>query len=646
MTTPDLAHHVYRFGEFTLDIERGAVLKADQQIKLRPKAFEVLCYLVARHGQLVSKDELLDAVWSPAVVTEDSVTQCLMEIRQAIDDHDHALIRTVPRRGYIFEGAVAGPETVPDPDRHAASLPAAQPIQAPRQQRRAAMLATLAAASFVLWWGLAGRHTADAPATNSTASAAAEATAIAVLPFTDMSPDSDQTWFADGISDEIINRLTHIPGVRVIARTSSFSFRSQQAQADIDQIAEQLGVDHILEGSVRKSGDQVRVTAQLIRTADSSHLWSQTYERKLENVFQVQDEIAAAVAAALEKNLPPTAGHATTSIDPKAYGHYLQGRFFFNRRNPGDIGLALHHYGQAVRLDPGFARAWAGLAGAWKVLSWEDPAADWAASRAQLKASAERAIALDPTLAEAHVRLGDYYYGTHGRAGALPHYEKAFALEPDDPFILMMRAFEAEEDGNLAKAIALQRRAIAEDPLSQTHRSWLVGFLKRDHRLAEARAEIELAQQLSPGSRAKLESHLLDVSLLEGNFDEALALARPLPPGERRDHALAMIHGRTGNAQGYRAAMARLEARQDVASAVALAEVHGFLDNPDAAFKWLDVARSRTVAPQRDRASWQRLSQTRFSPFLKHARADPRWDQGRKAMSARYDQLREGYAGD
>ncbi|GAA4868658.1 winged helix-turn-helix domain-containing protein [Luteimonas vadosa] len=636
MPTSELEHHVYRFGDFTLDLERGAVLRAGEELKLRPKAFEVLRYLVEQHGRLVGKDELLDAVWSPVVVTEDSVTQCLMEIRQALDDHDHSLIRTVPRRGYIFEGAVQGPGPVPQ-----VVTPAHEVLgirRPPTHRRRHLLLVLLAVLLLALWWrgDDRGNH---GPA--AIANKGADPTSIAVLPFVDMSPRGDQAWFADGISEEILNRLAAIRDLRVIARTSSFAFKGKQA--GIDEIAGTLGVDHVLEGSVRRTGNDVRITAQLIRAEDSSHLWSQTYDRTLEDVLGVQDDIAGAVAAALEKRLAVPASGSAARIDESAYEAYLKGRFFFNRRGDGDVARALRQFGQAIRLHPGFARAWAGLAGAWRVHAYE-PGADRSASEVQLKRAAERAIALDPTSAEAYIRLGHYYRDIHERPKAIPYYRKAFALEPDDPFILSMRATVAEEEGKLEQAIALQRKAIAGDPLSFMYRDALILYLLAADRLVDARAEIRDTRPLFPGNVSRLDDHLLTITLLEGRFDEALQIAGRMPPGKLRDQAIVVARARAGDVGASRI-FARFDSPKNVEAAIQLSEIHALLEDPDAAFDWLEVARARAGDPVADRDSWLALYNTRYSPFLRRLQSDPRWEQGREANWQRWNALREARPG-
>jgi adenylate cyclase len=289
MSTSGTIHRVYTFDEFTLDLDRGALRKAGADVKLRPKSFEMLSYLVERQGLLVTKDELLSAIWGHTIVTEGAITQCMKDIRHALCDKSQRKILTIPRRGFIFDLPVTknnGQVTVSDAlSRNRFTL----------IQLRLPLFATLILLLGVvgIWWVFADR-VVKVPQT-------LEAPFIAVLPFKDMSPERDQAYFADGIAEEILNLLAHVTGLRVIARTSSFSFRGQNV--DIAAIAEQLNVTHVLEGSVRKSSNRIRVTAQLVNAQNSEHLWSEIYDRDLENTFALQDEISAAIVRTLEKHL-------------------------------------------------------------------------------------------------------------------------------------------------------------------------------------------------------------------------------------------------------------------------------------------------------------------------------------------------------
>jgi len=255
-------------------------------------------------------------------------------------------------------------------------------------------------------------RTAPIPAASDAASGASSAEApvqaaaksIAVLPFVNISGDTANEYFADGLSEELLNLLAKIPELRVAARTSAFKFKNEKI--DVQEVAQKLNVAHILEGSVRKSGNKVRITAQLIKAADGYHLWSETYDRTLDDIFVVQDDIAGEVVKALKLTLlGPTPVPRSKPVDSEAYNLALQGRFFFDRRGRKDLERAVEYFRRSLERDPGYAPAWAGLSQAYARQAdfGHVPAAD---GYRQAREAAEKALALDPQLADAHLAMG------------------------------------------------------------------------------------------------------------------------------------------------------------------------------------------------------------------------------------------------
>lgn len=358
MRTQGGRHRVFAFGEFRLDATRSALLKGNTEIKLRPKSFDVLRYLVERHGELVSKDELFAAIWGRTGISNDCLTQCLIGARTAIDDRSREAIRTVPRRGYIFTLPVRE-FRLPDP----AGMPDENDY--PVSKRSMWLSGVISAVAVVLVLPGIGAYLTGQWTKPDTEVVAAKSPAIAVMPFVDMGPEGDNRYFSEGVSEEILNLLARVPDLRVVARRSSFSFRDRNS--DIATIAEELGVSYILEGSVRRSGDHVRVAARLIDTSNSTLVWSETYDRQLGEVLDVQAEIADAVARSLPTRLTGGTGSGDMPVDIQAYEHFLQARFFFNRRMPGDLDRARDHYGKTLDRDPQYAPAWAGIAGTYFV---------------------------------------------------------------------------------------------------------------------------------------------------------------------------------------------------------------------------------------------------------------------------------------
>jgi len=346
-----IAQNTFAFGRFALDIDRGALTSDGKDIKLRPKSFQVLQYLLERHGRLVSKEEILGAIWGSTVVTDDAVTQCLIDVRKAIGDRSQQMIRTIPRRGYLFDVPVTRG------DRHAIGAATNRSLLSSLFRRRNGVAFLLAFGIALVSWGIAERlisGVADPDRGSLPASYS-----IAVLPFLDLSPDQDLGYFGDGISEEILNLLAQAKGLRVIARTSSFAFRG--GSLDISTIREKLDVTHVLEGSVRQSEDAIRVTAQLVDAVTSEHVWSETYDRKLDHLFDIQDEIAADVlkrlAVSLNISIP---NERNTNIE--AYRLYLQAVHIIDQLDFSKNAEAESILRSALEMDPNFAPAWRELA--------------------------------------------------------------------------------------------------------------------------------------------------------------------------------------------------------------------------------------------------------------------------------------------
>jgi serine/threonine-protein kinase len=325
---------------------------------------------------------------------------------------------------------------------------------------------------------------------------------IAVLPFADMSEGRDQEYFSDGLAEELLNLLAQAPQLRVISRTSSFSFKGKNA--DVATIAAVLNVANVLEGSVRKSGNTLRVTAQLIRAADSSHIWSRTFSRELTDVFAVQDEIAGAVVAALKVKLLPnqhvTSQHRTGNTE--AYDQYLLGQDIFRRARYDDWQRALAAFRRAVELDPEYAAAYASLATAQaSVADFARTPEEKAGGKQQALASAERAVALAPDLADGYVvRAQLRYRGSWDWSGAVADFQRALALEPNKPEVLIGYSLVLYILGRLDEAVTVGRKAIEFDPLSAYAWTMYGTLLWRVEHIADAMAAYGRALQISPDS--------------------------------------------------------------------------------------------------------------------------------------------------
>jgi serine/threonine-protein kinase len=418
------------------------------------------------------------------------------------------------------------------------------------------------------------------------------------------------------MSEEVLNLLTQLPQLRVIARTSSFAFKGRQVS--IAEIARTLNVANVLEGSVRKSGDTVRITAQLIRASDSSHLWSQTYDRRLTDVFRIQDEIAGAVVAALKVKLLPAQQvakpHRAASTD--AYNQYLLGNQFFSRSTPDDFRRAVTAYQRAVALDPGFAAAYARLATAEALASdYDETAAKPAAGRQRALALAEKAISLAPDLADGYAERGFLRINwLWDWSGAQADFEKALALEPGNSQAQKGLGELLISLGRQPQSIVEMKKAAELDPLSAS--TWFdFGWaLMAGGQWTDARKALNRALEINPES-SFANYGLGCMDLLQGRAQDALT-------SFRRSNAfwnlagIAMAQHSLGQGGESQRVLDELIATYAQVAAYQIAEVHAWRGEKDQAFQWLERAYA-----QRDGG----LSTIKADQLLAPLRTDPRF---------------------
>jgi TolB-like protein/Flp pilus assembly protein TadD len=473
---------------------------------------------------------------------------------------------------------------------------------------------------FLLGGGLFWRYQHAAPTTTAAispttiapAAVIADNNSIAVLPFVNMSDDKANDYFSDGLSEELLNLLAQVPQLRVIARTSSFSFKGKEV--DVATIAKTLNVAHVLEGSVRKSGDTLRITAQLIRAADSSHLWSHTYDRELTDVFKVQDEIAGAVVEELKIRLLGTApkSHET---DPRSYLLFLQARDLARRGTPASSKEAIAKYQQALEIDPTHNAARVGLANAYwfeAYNGWRPPDEGVPLARSIL----EKVLALDPENAPAHSALAaiavayDLDY-----AQAVTHIERALAQSPRDPDVIGAAGYVARRLGRMPQAVALFKYQVAQDPLNWVGHDDLALAYWYGGRLDEALAEFRNELVLSPDSIA-VHAPMAEVYLQKGDLKSALKEAESEPDEQWRLPVLTMVYHKLGRRAESSAALAELIDKYERTSPVAIANVLAIQGDEDGAFDWLEKA-----AQSRDLT----LGSTTLYPGLISLHSDARW---------------------
>lgn len=406
---------MFRFGHYVVDTARGCLRTADErEIALRPKSFEVLRYLVESGGRLVTKEEMLKAVWPDVVVSDESLAQCVSEVRHAIGDRAQAVIKTVPRRGYRFVAAVSQKDAV-------------APNAAPPPGRPC----------------------------------------VAVLPFVDMSGDPAQAYLSDGISEDVITELSRFSELVVIARNSSFQFRGKAV--DARHVGVQLGARYLLEGSVRRQADRVRVSAQLVDATTGGHLWAEHYDRRIADVFAVQDELARTIAAILAVRVTKAEAERVLLRAPsswQAHEFYLRAAevFRLRGRSRSAVDDARRLAAQALAIDPEYARSHALLS---KIEWWtyvEPVNGDYLqpATLARAHDLAQRAVQLAPDLPEAHAQLGWTLIFQREHRPGIEEFERAFALNRS--FVDNRFALALTYAGSPQEAVAFLDANIHLDP--------------------------------------------------------------------------------------------------------------------------------------------------------------------------------------
>ncbi len=429
-----------------------------------------------------------------------------------------------------------------------------------------------------------GRQSAPVPAASPAAGPVAAS--IAVLPFVNMSSDPEQEYFSDGISEELLNLLATIPELQVAARTSSFSFKGQTLE--IPEIARRLNVAHILEGSVRTDGNEVRITAQLIDASSDMHVWSKTWDRSLDDIFKIQDEIAAEVVAQLKVTLLGTA-LAVQETDPEAYALFLQARQLGRQGTAQGIEQSIALYQQALEIDPDYAAAWTDLARDYgRQANFGLRPLDEGFRMA--REAVNRALAIDPMYAEAYALLGRISVAYDDDLAAAARYiERALDLDPSNPYILGRAVLLARELDRLDEAVALGEYAVTRDPVNAIGHSNLGLVYRYAGRLDEAIASTRTALSLSPGLIGA-QSFIGISLLLKGEPQAALAAMQQESFEEWRLLGLVVAYHALGQATESDAALAELIEKHEQGWAYNIAYVLAFRGEADRAFEWLDRA--------------------------------------------------------
>ncbi len=461
-----------------------------------------------------------------------------------------------------------------------------------------------------------GRYTVTS---KQSGSVEAPAKSIAVLPLVNTSGDSGNDYFSDGLSEELIAVLAKIPGLKIIGRSSSFLFKGKSD--DSRAIGEKLGVTNLLEGSVRKQGDRVRIVAELINAADGRTLWSETYDRELKDVFAVQSEIATAVTEQLKIKLlgaPAKSDAAPSNNNLAAYNALQQGTFYFRLSTEEGTRKATEFYGEAIRLDPRYALAYTQLSAAWRQLAatWLVGGGEANEGFTKARNAAQTALSLAPDLAAAHEALGWVLLTPDlDFAAAQAEFRRAEKLAPADAGPKFALSFLFAAQGQLAEAENIMRHTLPLDPLGVTRYLNLARILIAGGRYDEAEAALRKAIELQPAA-ARLHAYLTTLDVIRGNAVAALQDAQLEPKGFWRDYALALALQIQNDRGAADAALQKLINENAVSGPFQIATVYGLRKEPDKMFQWLERAYT-----EHDPG----LTQLLGTPFILNYRDDPRF---------------------
>ena len=661
-----IGNSAFRMGPWRVDPTLDEISREGTTVKLEPRTMRVLVCLAEHAGEIVSVNHLLDKVWNDLVVTQCSVYQAIAVLRRALgDDTKHpTYIATVPRRGYRLIALIEpdskkqDPVTLPaeasttgDVEEEPAPVPgeahrvapeapeAGQTVEPHRGLRYASILiALLVLAGSASWFSLGLRHelpAAASPAHALDTTSRAKATSavftppphsVAVLPFTNLSGDPKQEYFSDGMTEELINSLTQIDDLKVTARTSSFSFKGKDG--DAATIGRKLNVAAILEGSVRRSRDKVRITAQLINTANGFHIWSRDYDHDPNDVLALQTDIATAVARELQVTL---LGNEAPKIElggthnPAAFDAYLRGaKAYSTSADARDCQTAAAAYTEAIRLDPKYALAFAARSSAHSCYAEEfatGPAVREAFDQAQ--ADARQALALAPELAEGHAALGSFLAsGAQDYAAASEEYRSAVTLAPGNAQVLRDSGrFEAFV-GHFAAGLAATHRALVLDPLNPRSHSMLGQVLRLARRYTDAVAAFTEVISLDTSDKFAIGYRGLAYYGV-GDLTSARSSCETKPDHWATQWCLAVTYDKLGRHADADAVVARMKATYGDAASYQYATIYAQWGNARESLQWLGTA-LRVRDPG--------LYYVKTDPLLDPLRKEPRFQAIERAL--------------
>jgi TolB-like protein/DNA-binding winged helix-turn-helix (wHTH) protein/tetratricopeptide (TPR) repeat protein len=644
---------VFRFGPFEADLRNRQLLKNGLPVSLRGQPFDVLALLLEHPGQLVTREQLRARLWPSGTVVEfeHSIHTAVTKLREALGENAElpSFIATVPRHGYRFIASTLAPTaleaaaTARPPASPASGTAAAPDLVLPHALRPLrgrlgrVIIAVLAVLTVALGYVLVDKlgsptHSAKVPLVASGAkqmpAVAADASAtggdfkpplrsIGVLPFVNLSGDKEQEYLSDGLTEELLSALSRINELQVAAQTSSFYFKGKDV--NVRTIARELNVGSILEGSIRRSGHTVRITAQLINGVTGFHLWSKTYDRDLGDVLKLQTEIATAVARALKVTL---LGDVVARIElggtrnPAAFDAYLRGAKAVRSRHDGKgLPTAVAAFTEAIRLDPHYALAFAARSLALATASGQTEIEAVTRGGLDKAQDARRALALAPDLAEAHLALAFVSQTKLDFTQASEAYESALALAPGNALVLALSGRFAALMGHFDAGLAATHRAVVLDPLGRISHSALGRALYTARRYGEAIAAFAGVISLDPGFGSTYGERGAAYYAL-GDLQRARASCETMPDPLASQWCLALTYAKLGQHADAEAMLAKMKASEGDSEAYQYAEIYAQWGDRANAIEWLEAAFRRRGAD---------LAYLKTDPLIDPLRQEPRF---------------------
>lgn len=596
----------FNIGQWLVSPQTNTISRDDKVERLEPKLMQVLIFLAENSGDVVSKEQLLGNVWGDTFVSEQVVKVTISELRKAMGDdiRKPQFINTVPKKGYQLIAPVTFNSDL------STALPTQKTNRSFSTRGKLIIFATaILLLAIIVGWATLNR--------NRAASINRRINSIAVLPFENLSADKEEDFFADGMTDAVISDLARMDALKVISRTSAMRYKGQRKSPA--EIAGELGVNAIVEGSCLKEGNRVRLNVRLIAPETDQAIWAESYERDMSDILSLQSELALSIARHIRLKVDPRS-IPPRKVNPESYEAYLKGRYFWNRRNSDGFQRSIEYYNQALAKDPDSAIVWAGLADTYTVMAF------YSSTRPQelykkAKEAAEKALALDSTMVETITSLaGIKHKYDLDWEGAERDFQRAIQVNPNYPTAHHWYAIYLLSKGRFDEALVEIDRALELDPFSLIIRSDRGWILYTARRYDEAISQLRQVLEMEPAFPATY--FLVLAYAQKGMYKEARdEIERAIKPGNKSSTYLSLlgyVHALANQKREAFKILKVLQARLNNDSAIPyqFAIIYAALGNKDEAFKWLERI-------QRERSSWMPFFNV--EPELDPLRSDPKF---------------------